>query len=156
MLGGIHMLDMDNMDKREMKRIQELLFRIPILKEDSPEMKMIKSFGEFLNEKGNKSGGMCFNLCMYNFGKVIQTLSVANDCNGYAVNDTASKILLEINEALKDRKDLLGKLDDYDCLASDSAFRYGFYAGMEAKLSDWWCGDKGRNKHVKRWLAKKS
>jgi len=138
MIGGICMLDMNNMDKREMKRIQQLLCRIPISREDSSEMKLIESFEEFLNAKGNKSGGMCFNLCMYNLGKVMQMLSVANDCNGYAVNDTASKILLEINEALKDRKDLLEKLDDYDCLASDSAFRYGFYAGIEAKYVLLW------------------
>lgn len=130
------MLDMNNMDKREMKRIEQLLCRIPISREDSSEMKLIESFGQFLNENGNKSGGMCFNLCMYNLGRVIQMLSVANDYNGYVVNDTASKILTEINENLKDRKDLLQKLDDYDCLASDSAFRYGFYAGLEAKLID--------------------
>jgi hypothetical protein len=135
-LGGIFMLDMDNMDKREMKRLQELLFRIPILGEDSAEMKMIESFGQFLSEKGNKSGNFCFNLCMYNLGKLIQMLSVADECNGYASNDTASKILTELDEDLKDRADLIKKLDDYDCLASNSAFRYGFYAGVEAKLID--------------------
>jgi hypothetical protein len=44
---------------------------------------------------------------------------------------------MEINEGLKDRKDLLEKMEDYDCLASDSSFRYSFYAGIEEKLSDW-------------------
>jgi hypothetical protein len=136
MIGGIVMLDMNNMDKREIKRIQELLYRIPIPKEDGSEMKLIESFGQFLNETGSKSGDFCFNLCMYNLGKLIQMLSVAVECNGYASNDTASKILTELNEDLKDRADLIKKLDDYDCLASDSAFRYGFYAGVEAKLID--------------------
>lgn len=130
------MLDMDNMDKREMKRLQELLFRIPILGEDSAEMKMIESFGEFLNGIGSKSGDFCFNLCMYNLGKVLQMISVADACKGYIGSDTASKILTELNEDFKDRADLIKKLDDCDCLASGSAFRYGFYAGIEAGLSD--------------------
>ncbi len=130
------MLDMNNMDKREMKRIQELLFRIPILKEDSPEMKMIESFEQFLNETGSKSGDFCFNFCMYNLGKVIQMLSFAKDCNGYVMNNTASEIFHEIQEALKDKEKLIEKIEEYDYLRNDSAFRYGFYAGLEAKLID--------------------
>lgn len=130
------MLDMNNMDNREIKRIQQLLFRIPLLREGSPEFKLIESLGEFLNEKSDKPGNMCFNLCMYNLGKFMQMLSIANNFNGYVTNDTASEIFQEIHEALKDRKDLIERLEDYDCLASDSAFRYGFYAGLEAKLID--------------------
>ncbi len=90
------MLDMNNMDKREMKRIQELLCRIPIPMENGSEVKLVEFFGQFLSEKGNKSGNLCFNLCMYNLGRLIQMLSIADECNGYASNDTASKILTEL------------------------------------------------------------
>jgi hypothetical protein len=73
---------------------------------------------------------------MYNLGKVMQMVSVAEVCNGYVTNDTASEIFHEIHEALKDKEKLIEKLEEYDYLTNDSAFRYGFYAGLEAKIID--------------------
>ncbi|WP_110954243.1 hypothetical protein [Anaerosinus massiliensis] len=130
------MLDTSNIDKREIERIQELLLRVPLLRETNAEFKMVESVGKFLNEKGDKTGGICFNLCMYNLGKFMQMLSIANQLNGYVTNDAAGEIFQEIHVALKDRKDLIEKLEDYDYLTNDSAYRYGFYAGLEARFMD--------------------